>query len=149
MNRRGVLAAGVHLALLLPVAALGRAADPAISARGVAAVYDPQYGACRDFARALAGRGAQTFAVDTDLLQLWRGPLRGVCERIASAGGCIEGLTTYSDFLVLRVGLRERELRVLRADKPGPAYGSSPTLISWVFAGADSRQGVPCGKEEY
>ena len=70
---------------------------PADGSPVTAVVFDERYPDCREFAEALALRGAKPFATNQDAAQLWYGGLRA---HLAQNPGRVAGLTTYADFSV-------------------------------------------------
>jgi hypothetical protein len=133
VNRRQLLLRGALLAVLAPVVrAAGSPAVPAASRMLV--VHDPAYRRSREFAAALQERGASVLPLEPDALALWHGPLRAACADPHTALR-IAGLTTRTDFLVLRDLAREAGFAPLAAqdaDADGPRRRA--TLIAWVLA---------------
>lgn len=136
MNRRQLLLRGALLAALAPVV---RAAQAGATQGAVGplpqllAVHDPDYRRSREFAAALQERGARMLALEPDALALWHGTLRSACQ--ATPAVRISGLTTRTDFLVLRDLARSAGLAPLatRDADAGGARGRA-TLIGWVLA---------------
>ena len=62
-----------------------------------AVIFDGRYSSSRGFADALVREGAVTFDARADIAALWYGPLK---DHLAKYGGCVAGLTTYSDSAV-------------------------------------------------
>jgi len=74
------------------------ASAAALDGRGIsAALFDGRYSSCRAFAHALSRKGARIFNVQPDAAAVWYGPLR---DHLASCGGCVAGLTTFSDSML-------------------------------------------------
>ncbi len=73
------------------------------------------------------------FDLDTDTIRLWRGSLQHIA---AQDGARIAGLTSYTDFLLLRGSAAELRLSVLWhgiLDAHGnPAWQSAGPLHSWI-----------------
>jgi hypothetical protein len=143
MNRRQLLLRGALVAALAPVVrAAGVAeftADDAAARLGarsgdlLLAVHDPAYRRSREFAAALQDRGARVIALEPDALAAWHGTLRAACA--AAPGVRITGLTTHTDFMVLRDLARGVGLTTL-AERDADAGGlrGRATLIGWVLA---------------
>ncbi len=102
MDRRSLIigAAGAAGALPLVGATGAGAAEPCIAA----VVFDRRYPASRRFAEVMTRRGAVAFAAQDDVIRLWRGPLS---ELAARPGFRMAGLTTWSDFSLLKASARE------------------------------------------
>jgi hypothetical protein len=141
VNRRQLLLRGALLAALAPVVrAAGMDEARSVAARIDAAdaaprlaVHDPAYRRSREFAAALQDRGARQLALEPDVLAAWHGTLRAACA--AAPATRIVGLTTHTDFLVLRDlarGAGYAPLATRDADAGG-ARGRA-TLIAWVLA---------------
>ena len=134
MNRRQLLLRGALIAALAPVVRAAGMSDT----DSTLAVLDPAYRRSREFAAALQERGARQIALQPDALAAWHGTLREICAR--SPGSRIVGLTTRTDFLVLRdlartAGLAPSALH--DADARAAATGEPrrrATLIAWVLA---------------
>lgn len=133
MNRRQLLVRGALLAALAPVV---RAADMNASggdANPMIAVHDPAYRRSREFALALQDRGAGVFALEPDALGAWHGKLRAACA--ASPTLRIIGLTTHTDFMVLRDLARTAGFAPLATrDADAGAARRRATLVAWVLA---------------
>ncbi len=85
-------------AALIASGAPGIAAAVAADGRRISAVlFDGRYSSCRAFADALSRNGARAFNVQPDAAALWYGPLR---VHLAAHGGCVAGLTTFSDSML-------------------------------------------------
>jgi hypothetical protein len=89
---------------------IGTAVPASEAAPITAVVFDERYSDCRRFADALARQGAIPFATLGDSAVVWRRSLR---SHLASRGGRLAGLTTYSDLVVLQSCRLELQLRVL------------------------------------
>jgi hypothetical protein len=141
VNRRQLLLRGALLAALAPVVraagmgAAGNATAPADDATtaSLLAVHDPAYRRSRAFAAALQDRGARVLALEPDALAAWHGTLRAACA--AAPATRIVGLTTHTDFMVLRDLARAAGYSPLatRDADAGGARGRA-TLIAWVLA---------------
>lgn len=139
MNRRQLLLRGALIAALAPVVrAAGMDEFIPGAAGAVLAVHDPAYRRSREFALGLEQRGAQRVALEPDALAAWHGVLRPAC--FGSPASRIVGLTTHTDYLVLRdlarksglVTLATRDADALQA-RAGVARRRA-TLIAWVLA---------------
>ncbi len=85
-------------AALIAAGAPGIAAASEPSGQRISAVlFDDRYSSSRTFADALARNGAVTFNVQPDAAALWYGPL---CDHLVACGGCVAGLTTFSDSML-------------------------------------------------
>ncbi len=85
-------------AALIASGAPGIAAAAATDGQRISAVlFDGRYSSCRAFAGALARNGAMAFNVQPDAAALWYGPLR---DHLVARGGCVAGLTTFSDSML-------------------------------------------------
>ena len=141
MNRRQLLLRGALLAALAPVVraagmstVVGAAAQSLdASPAPLLAVLDPAYRRSREFAAALHDRGARQLALEPDALAAWHGTLRAACA--AAPATRIVGLTTHTDFMVLRDLARAAGYAPLatRDADAGGARGRA-TLIAWVLA---------------
>jgi hypothetical protein len=132
MNRRQLLLRGSLLAALAPV--VRAAVTPAAATHAVLfAVHDPAYRRSREFALALQDRGARLVAADPDVLALWHAVLQPACH-LQPAGLRMAGLTTRTDFLVLRDCARGAGFVPLATqDADAGALRRRATLISWVL----------------
>jgi hypothetical protein len=66
-------------------------------ARIGAVLFDGRYSSCRAFADGLSRNGARGFNVQPDAAAVWYGPLR---DHLLACGGCVAGLTTFSDSML-------------------------------------------------
>jgi hypothetical protein len=132
VNRRQLLLRGALLAALAPVV---RAAG--VDSGGIAplllAVHDPAYRRSREFAAALQDRGARVVALEPDVLAAWHHTLRAACVE-SSTSVRISGLTTRTDFLVLRDLARAAGLAPVAARDADAGGARRATLIGWVLA---------------
>ena len=103
MDRRTLIASMAGASCVAP--AWAGAAAPSIGA----VLYDRRYAASRRFAQAFADRGAAVFAVQDDVIRLWRGPLKALS---GSSALRVAGLTTWSDLNLVRDCARERGFRL-------------------------------------
>jgi hypothetical protein len=141
VNRRQLLLRGALLAALAPVvraAGMNAVGDAAARTNGATtmpmlAVHDPAYRRSREFAAALQDRGARQLALEPDVLAAWHGVLRAACTAAPSTR--IVGLTTHTDFMVLRDLARSAGYAPL-ATRDADAGGTRgrATLIAWVLA---------------
>lgn len=133
MNRRQLLVRGALLAMLAPVVRAAGADATGDDVAAVLAVHDPAYRRSIEFARGLQDRGARVLALQPDALAAWHGTLRAACS--ASPSTRIIGLTTHTDFMVLR-DLARTEGLVPLATRDADAGGARrrATLIAWVLA---------------
>jgi hypothetical protein len=140
VNRRQLLLRGALLAALMPVVRAsgvnvseGAARTVGATAAPLLAVHDPAYRRSREFAAALQDRGARQLALEPDVLAAWHGTLRAACA--AAPATRIVGLTTHSDFMVLRDLARAAGYSPLATHDAdaGGARGRA-TLIAWVLA---------------
>jgi hypothetical protein len=133
VNRRQLLVRGALLAALAPVVRAAAAGATGDDAAPVLAVHDPAYRRSGDFARGLQDRGAHVFSLEPDALAAWHDTLRAACA--ASPSLRITGLTTHTDFMVLRDLARTAGLVPL-ATRDADAGGARrrATLIAWVLA---------------
>lgn len=129
MNRRMLLLQGAGLAVLAPT----RLVFAAGAERALAVVHDPLLPRSAQYATRMSARGAQLFTPETDVLALWHGPLRAWCA--AQPGPVrITGLTTRTDFLVLRDLARGAGLRTLvQQDPDAGTPRRRATLVAWVL----------------
>ncbi len=101
LNRRTFLKDAGALtasAALMASGAPGIAAAASADGQRISAVlFDGRYSSCRAFADALSRNGARAFDVHPDAAALWYGPLR---DRLVVCGGCVAGLTTFSDSML-------------------------------------------------
>ena len=130
MNRRQLLLRGLVVAALAPAAGIAGAKDEANQT--LAVVQDPAYRRSREFASLLVARGARLFTPEDDMLGLWHGPLAAFSR--AAGPMRLAGLTTWSDFLVLRDCARQAGMAPLSTLDPD-AGGARPraTLHAWVM----------------
>jgi hypothetical protein len=135
VNRRQLLLRGALLAAFAPVV---RAAGLDTGAGAIAAaaprllvVHDPAYRRSREFAAAFQDRGARVVALEPDALAAWHGTLRAAC---ADSGARISGLTTHTDFLVLRDLARAAGLVPVAARDADAGSARRATLIAWTLA---------------
>ena len=135
MNRRDLLQwlySGCIAAVGARCAVLESAARPPSV---TAVIYDRRYPESMRQASALAALGAQPFDIGSDVLRLWRGPLR----RIASAEGTrIVGLVSYPDFLISRGSATEMRLRLISTGVMRDPRGGRATLYSWIVDGRNA-----------
>jgi hypothetical protein len=75
---------------------IGAASEPN-GQRISAVLFDGRYPSSRAFADTLSRKGARAFNVQPDAATLWYGPLR---DHLARCGGCVAGLTTFSDAML-------------------------------------------------
>lgn len=131
MNRRQLLLRGVLVAALAPAAHRAGAGNEAAPA--LAVVQDPAYRRSREFASLLVERGARRFTPDLDMLALWHGELSAL--RRIEGGLRLAGLTTWSDFLVLRDCAGKAGLAPLSIMDPdaGAARPARATLHAWLL----------------
>jgi hypothetical protein len=87
----------VSAAVLAAGAPIGASPLKPDGARISAVLFDGRYSSCRAFADMLARNGARAFNVQPDAAALWYGPLR---DHLATCGGCVAGLTTFSDSML-------------------------------------------------
>jgi hypothetical protein len=87
----------VSAAVLAASAPIGASPPEPDHARISAVLFDSRYSSSRAFADTLARKGAKAFDVQPDAAALWYGSLR---EHLAECGGCVAGLTTFSDSMV-------------------------------------------------
>jgi hypothetical protein len=134
MNRRQLLLRGALVAMLAPVVRASFAAQPGMHpAAPLLAVHDPAYRRSREFAAALQDRGARVIALEPDVLSAWHGALRAICATTPGARIC--GLTTHTDFMVLRDFARGAGLFTLAMrDADAGGRRGRATLIGWVLA---------------
>ncbi|HMA13124.1 MAG TPA: hypothetical protein VKO83_14630 [Steroidobacteraceae bacterium] len=143
MNRRQLLLRGALLAALAPVVRAAGGGSTGAGGAGEAAppqiaVHDPALRRSREFAAALQDRGARVLALEPDAMAAWHDQLRAAC--VASPATRVVGLTTRTDFMVLRdlargVGLAPLALH--DADARDAAAGDPrrrATLVAWVLA---------------
>lgn len=145
MNRRQLLLRGALLAALAPVvraAGAGGSGEAGALAGGPAAapllvVHDPAYRRSREFALALHDRGARVIALEPDAMAAWHHGLRAAS--VASPSTRIMGLTTRTDFMVLRDLARSAGLSVIATrDADAGGVRRRATLIAWVLAARDA-----------
>jgi hypothetical protein len=141
-SRRRMLGATFGLAGAWGIGALAARGDGAAIA-GVAAatattlivVQDGRYAASRRHAEALAPRAARTLEARSDLARQWYGGLRAVAARTPLS---FAGLTTWSDFLVMRGCAAECGLRAATHELVRDVDGTGRTLVRWRIGGARS-----------
>lgn len=100
MNRRRFLREASALtvsAVALRASASTASAFVAESPRIHTLLFDGRYSACREFSDRLVLEGAKAFDVRPDAAPVWYGRLR---NHLTARGGCLAGLTTYSDCLL-------------------------------------------------
>jgi len=132
VNRRQLLLRGALLAALAPVVRASQAGAASPSPL-LLAVHDPAYRRSREFAAALQDRGARVIALEPDALSAWHGTLRAACA--SSPAVRITGLTTHTDFMVLRDFARGAGLTTLTVrDADAGGLRGRATLIGWVLA---------------
>lgn len=142
-NRRQLLGATLGLAAaagldtlapLAPRAArTARTAAPASAAAAgddalLIVVQDSRHAASLRHAAALAPRAARLLDAREDLARLWYGGLRAHAERAPLA---LAGMTSWSDFLVLRGCAAECGLRAATHELLRNVDGSGRTLVRW------------------
>lgn len=112
LDRRSAIAVGAAALLV---------AAPACAARPGAGIllFDPASAEARR--RAAAARGQRLIALIGDPIRLWRG---------LSFAGPVSGLTSWSDYLILRGLAEEAGLRLRREDHHRAA--GQPLLVSWA-----------------
>jgi hypothetical protein len=140
-SRRRMLGATFGLAGAWGIGALAARGDGAAIA-GVAAttttlivVQDGRYAASRRHAEALAPRAARTLEARSDLARQWYGGLRAVAARTPLS---FAGLTTWSDFLVMRGCAAECGLREAAHELVRDVDGTGRTLVRWRIGAARS-----------
>jgi len=140
-NRRRVLGAtlGIAGAACLPgrapraaTASDGNVARSAVAARLVV-VQDGRYAASRREADELAPHARLTIDARDDLARLW---YRGLAASAARTPLVLAGLTTWSDYLVLKGCAAEAGLRASRHELIRNAGGRGCTLVRWQIGGA-------------
>lgn len=135
MNRRQLLLHGAAVAALAipPANAAIEKSAAGSQAPRLAVVQDPAYVRSREYAALLVERGAQLFTSD-DMLGLWRSELAAFRQH-AGAALRLTGLTTWSDFIVLRDCAREVRLKPLSVldQDAGRAATKRATLYAWVL----------------
>jgi hypothetical protein len=133
MNRRQLLLRGALLAALAPVVG----ASPTAAQRLIA-VHDPAYRRSHQFAQTLQQQGAQVLALSPDALAIWHRTLKASCAQ-SPASARIAGLTTFTDFIVLRDLARAEGLAPMVVHDPDArdariGQARRATLIAWVLA---------------
>jgi hypothetical protein len=83
-------------------------------------VYDERHPEARAFATQSGGRALK---IQGDAGRLWYDTLRGLKARQ------ITGMTTHTDFLILRTLARDQGLKVRHSQRGG----SNTRLVSWVL----------------
>ncbi|MCC7463553.1 MAG: hypothetical protein IT480_13960 [Gammaproteobacteria bacterium] len=109
------------------------AADAAGSGAALIVVQDGRYAASRRHAAALAPQAARVLEARSDLARQWYGGLRSVAAR---APLNFSGLTTWSDFLVMRGCAAECGLRAATHELLRDAGGAGCTLVRWQIGAA-------------
>ena len=107
----------------------------AATATTLIVVQDGRYAASRRHAEALAPRAARTLEVRSDLARQWYGGLRAVAARTPLS---FAGLTTWSDFLVMRGCAAECGLRAATHELVRDVDGTGRTLVRWRIGAARS-----------
>jgi hypothetical protein len=113
MNRRDFVrtAGAFAVPALLAPASLTKVAGFKSELSPIAAVvFDQRYSDARKFSDALMHQGAAGFATDGDAVSVWYSTLR---DYLAQKGGRAAGLTTFSDFAIMRVCAAELKLNFL------------------------------------
>lgn len=120
-------------------AAAGNAAAPDTRAGDSAAplivVQDARYAASRQHAAALAPQAARVLETRADLARQWYGGLRAAATRTPLQ---FAGLTTWSDFVVMRGCAAECGLRTASHELLRDAGGAGCTLVRWRIGGASA-----------
>lgn len=109
-------------------AATAAAAVPAGGATTLVVVHDSRHAASLRHAAALAPRAARLLDAREDLARQWYGELRARAERAPLA---LAGMTSWSDFLVLRGCAAECGLRAATHELVRNVDGSGRTLVRW------------------
>ncbi|MCC7410586.1 MAG: hypothetical protein IT495_02980 [Gammaproteobacteria bacterium] len=137
-DRRRVLRTALGLAgagaigALAPRGAAMRAAD--VARRGTPAlilVQDGRYAASRGYATARAPQALRVLEARADLARQWYGELRALAARTPLQ---FAGLTSWSDFLVMRGCAAECGLRAATHELVRAAGGTGCTLVRWQIA---------------
>lgn len=115
------------IAGLLPRAFAAGAVDPALIV-----VQDGRYARSRQHADELAPRARQRLDARDDLARLWYAGLRDLAARTPLR---LTGLTTWSDYLVMRGCAAEAGLRATSHRMVRDAGGSGCTLVHWQIGG--------------
>jgi hypothetical protein len=132
-SRRRLLGATLGLAGSCGVAGLAPrvfaagAVDP-----GLVVVQDGRYARSRQHADELAPRARQRLDTRDDLARLWYAGLRDLAARTPLR---LTGLTTWSDYLVMRGCAAEVGLRATTHRMVGNAGGNGCTLVHWRIGG--------------
>ncbi|MCC7463256.1 MAG: hypothetical protein IT480_12430 [Gammaproteobacteria bacterium] len=126
-SRRRLLGAALGLAgtgviaLLAPRGAAHRAS-------ALIVVQDGRYAASRGHAARLAPRALRVLEARADLARQWYGGLRSLAARAPLQ---FAGLTSWSDFLVMRGCAAECGLRAATYELVRDADGAGHTLVRW------------------
>lgn len=100
------------------------------SASSALVFYDRRYAASRRFASERIRQGAAGCAIQPDALSVWRAlkPMR------SRQGLRVDGMTTYSDFIVLQDCARVAGLKLAQCEMHDGRARAETTLFSWRFA---------------
>jgi hypothetical protein len=137
-SRRSVLGAmlgiagGAGLAALAPTVRAPARAAATRSAPRLLIVQDGRYAASRRHADRYARQALRVVDARDDLARLWYG---GLAHAATTAPLVIRGLTTWSDYVVLRGCAAESGLRAARAELIRAAGGRGCTLVRWQIGG--------------
>lgn len=122
VSRRELLAASSGI---LFAGALAGTSGQAHAAPGAILVVDPALPEVKALPPARRSVGARIVMLQGDPMRIWR-------RDIAGRGRSVEGVTLWSDFVVLRELAHDGALRVRREEHlPNPG---GPLLVHWVFA---------------
>jgi hypothetical protein len=95
-------------------------------------VQDAGYAASRQHAAALAPQATRVLEARADLARQWYGELRAAATRTPLQ---FAGLTTWSDFVVMRGCAAECGLRTASHELLRDAGGAGRTLVRWRIGG--------------